>query len=127
MLTFLCYSQTSGRYRARSYYLPLMTEQCGRNVAIAMDNSVDITLPSHMHQLCAIVIVVSELCAAGANFGFHIGDETKVRLIYFSRLQRLLYASLKSSSMPFFGGRQTGHFVPWGGVPKGPTLDPPVH
>ena len=51
-----------------------MTEQCGSNVAIAVDNSVDITMASHIHKVLAIVIVVSELCAAGANFRFHFGD-----------------------------------------------------
>ena len=121
MPTFLCYSQRlAGATAPARSYLPLMTEQCGSNVAIAIDNSVDITLPSHIYQVCAIVIVVSELCAAGANFGFHIGDETKVRLIYFSRLQRLLYASLKSSSMPFFGGGKQGTLCLGGASLKGP-------
>ena len=68
MLSFLYYSQRQAGATAPAHtYLYLMTEQCGSYVAIAVDNSVDITMPSHIHKACAIFNVVSERCAAGAN------------------------------------------------------------
>ena len=81
-----------------------------------------LTLLRHrIHQVCAIVMVVSELCAAGANFRFHIDDETSETDLLFQitetpvRLPEVLF-----SAVFFFGGggvRQTGHFMPGEGRP----------
>ena len=55
--------------------------------------------------MCAVVVAVGELCAAGESFFILV--MRAVRLIYFSRLQRLFCASPKSSAnaRTVFGGQ----------------------
>ena len=67
---------------------------------------------------------MGEVCAAGANFWSHIGDETsKTELIFY-----IIKASMRFPEVlhkcSVFGG-QTGPSMPWRGGLKCP-LDPPV-
>ena len=65
--------------------------------------------------MCAIVIVVSELCAAGANFRFHIGDEaSETDLLFQITKASLRIPEVLSNALFFFfrRGWQTGHFMP---------------
>ena len=55
-----------------AYHLPLRAEQCCIFASVAVDNGLDIFLSSSY--VCTIV--TAQICAGGANFRFHIGDET---------------------------------------------------
>ena len=73
--------------------------------------------------MCIIVFVNGEPCAAGANFCFHIGDETsKTDQLFFSGFQRLICTSLKSVG----GGWGQGIVLPLLDFAMGRLPPPPI-
>ena len=55
--------------------MPLRTEQCCSYSSIAVDSVLDIALPSP-YLMYTIDVAIGELCSAGANFWFQIGNKT---------------------------------------------------